>query len=147
MFSVNHFFYTSAQTGQGQTPPFVLGERTEIHVTDQVQPVTDDKPSELPHDYLTNVWALCKTHSLKPFDFLITQPSFSQFESLKNPKSFKFNWLLFCSKECISCQRLEFEQKRWGPVILYFALRIFEFILSAHHRDNTSCCLYGVMTL
>lgn len=40
---------------RGKTPPSVLGERTEIHVTDQVQPVTDDKPSVLPQDYLSNI--------------------------------------------------------------------------------------------
>lgn len=52
-------------------PHPALGERTEIHVTDQVQPVTDDKPSVLPHDYLTSVRALCKSFSLSRLDFLI----------------------------------------------------------------------------
>lgn len=41
-FSDLFFTFHLRQTG-GKTPPSALAERTEIHVTDQVQPVTSDK--------------------------------------------------------------------------------------------------------
>lgn len=40
-------------------------------MTDQVQPVTDDKPSVLPHDYLTNTQTLCSSFSSESSDFVI----------------------------------------------------------------------------